>query len=202
MSTQQQTAAPDKRNIVRRIADKVTGKRPPAIESTWNRLHKEGAFIPISNQTDTETRRTELREAFAILAEKMGKNDDQSKREIVDAAYGVFFTVGSPWYRGLGNRELAKKVAKYLQLYNSRRKSPAYLGDLHMCSMQLINLSWQTLDVTNTPWIIIESRPFATPPDMGSKRPESDADDSGLRQYNRFMQQQHEKAQREAEREE
>lgn len=80
------------------------------------------------------------------------------KIRTVNRVFALFFSAGSPWYRGLDDRELAKKVKAFLELWNYVGDNEAFVDDLFMCSMQMLNLSWKALDVTNVPPYIIESK--------------------------------------------
>lgn len=86
--------------------------------------------------------------------------EDVMKHKIrtVNRVYALFFSAGSAWYRGLDDRELAGKVKAFLELWNYVGDNDVFVDDLFMCAMQLLNLSWKALDVTNVPPYIIEAK--------------------------------------------
>lgn len=150
--------------------------RSPRIKSAWQRMHKEGGFIPLLNIDDLEARRAEIRSILDEIEkdflelrspEKIGELTPEKirdfKRKMNNRVFAMFFTAGSPWYRGLDNRELARKVKAYLELWNYVGDLDAFVDDVFMCSMQLLNLSWQALDVTNTPPYILETHTVIQP---------------------------------------
>lgn len=152
------------------------GKAPTEIQAQWQRLHKEAGLIPVLNQTDTETRRQELK---TLLTDGEASVFDIDKQKaLVKKVYALFFSAGSPWYRGLDNRELAEKVSFFLENYTQIGDLDCFTRILFEEAMMLLNLSWQTLDVTNTPMVIIESRPFLAP--EGKTGPQTELDTSGL----------------------
>lgn len=113
---------------------------------------------PLFNIRDLEQRRSEISDILEGLAGKTLSLHIQ--KEVVDKTFRLFFLSGSPWYRGLDNRELSGKVADFLDLYIDIGPLPAFIPDLFMCSMQLLHLSYQALDVTNTPAYVISSTPL------------------------------------------
>jgi len=151
----------------------VTGKGETRKETAWKRMHLEGGFIPLQNLGDTESRRLRLEEITKDIEEDYKKTyqtktgnlrnptllqERAYKKRCNLRVYNLFFSIGSPWFRGLDDRELAKKVRAYLELWNYMGDLEEFVDDLHMCSMQLVNLSWKSLDVTQTPLYIIESQ--------------------------------------------
>ncbi len=137
-------------------------KQPVArIDDAYGVMHEVGGFIPMFNIRDLEQRRSEIEN---ILSSMEGQTlTDIIKKSVVDKTFRLFFLSGSPWYRGLDNRELSGKVATFLWLYNDIGALPAFTSDLFMCSMQLLHLSFQALDVTNTPAYVIHTTPVITP---------------------------------------
>jgi hypothetical protein len=146
---------PQKKGWRQKVSETIY--RPQRIEQGWNRLHREAGFIPIYNLNDTESRRAEIK---TVLEEsKDALFDREKQREIAKKTYAIFFSAGNPWYRGLDNRELADKVRCFLENYTEVGDMEEFIPDLFEESMQLLSLSWQALDVTNTPPYIIEAPP-------------------------------------------
>lgn len=96
--------------------------------------------------TDAKSNLTiqQLQEKSAFQAYKLAK------------LFNLFFATGSPWIRGLDNSDLSNAVACYIMNYEDFGHLPSALPDLHAESMQLLHLSWQGIDVTNTPPYLIQ----------------------------------------------
>lgn len=141
---------------------RIFGKKPSArIDDAYGTLREVGVLQPIFNIRDLEQRRTEVGQILEDLEGKTLTLDIQ--KSTIDKTFRLFFLAGSPWIRGLDNRELSKKVALFLRLYNDVGSLRAFTPDLFMCSIQLLHLSYQALDVTNTPAYVIQSTPIFTP---------------------------------------
>jgi len=124
-------------------------------------MQRLGGMIPIYNIRDLEQRRSEI---AAILQNFEGKAlSDQMEKNVIDQTFRLFMISGSAWVRGLDNRELSGKVSSFLWLYNEWGDSPVFRRTLFMCAMQLLHLSFQAIDVTNTPPYIIQSTPVIVP---------------------------------------
>lgn len=70
----------------------------------------------------------------------------------------AFMTIGSPWIRGLDNRELAQKQNDFFELEMMIGHLPAFYPDLKLCTDILIGLSWQAIDVTPETPVLMETR--------------------------------------------
>jgi hypothetical protein len=152
-----------KKSRIRKVAEKLHLAKPSdRVNEAMSILRREAGMIPIFNILDLERRRSEIRE---ILEDVEAKKylDHKIKMDVVNKTFRLFFQTGSPWVRGLDNRELSHKVACFLQLYNELRELPAFTSDLFMCSIQLLHLSFQALDVTNTPPYIVVTQPIISP---------------------------------------
>lgn len=128
----------------------------------------------LQNIKDLEQRRKEI---GVLLTVGTGQTTSRRmEKSLIENTYRLFFLSGSPWYRGLDNRELTKKVAKFLRLYNEVAMLPAFTRDLFMCSMALLHLSFQSIDVTNTPAYVIQTTPLILTPKGGEPRFQSSSD--------------------------
>jgi hypothetical protein len=159
----------------KKVAEKISPSEDRA-KTTFDRLYKEAGFIPLLNMRDTESRLTYLRtqleeQDFAVF-------DPKRQAEVVRKVYATFFLAGDAWYRGLNNRELAEKVACFLQNYTEVGYMEEFVPDLFEEAMQLLSLSWQEIDVTNTPFYIVESRPVVIPKLGGY--PSDQVDETGM----------------------
>ena len=166
----------EKKGVLGSIKDKIW-RRTSRAQSTFDRLHKEAGFIPLLNMTDTESRRQEIRTLLSDA--ETAVLDPQKQKEVTQKVYALFFSAGNPWYRGLDNRELAKKVVCFLENVVDVGHLDAFIRDLFEEAMQLLSLSWQALDVTNTPWYIVETKPVVIA-GKGSGSPDSETDPAGL----------------------
>lgn len=146
------------------------------VQAVWDRMHSVGAFTPILDMDDTEARRGELRLIMNEIQKDWMETFDPDKAEELtpemvkmfkqrcnNRVFAMFFSVGSPWYRGLDDRELARKVRAYLELWNYVGDHLSFVDDMYMWSMQLVNLSWKALDVTNVPPIFLETHTVVQP---------------------------------------
>lgn len=145
--------------VLDKLREKVAGKiwRGERAQETWERLHKEGGLIPLLNMTDTEARIKHLKSVME--AEDFSVFDPKKQKGFVKKVYATFFVAGDAWYRGLDNRELAQKVVDFLANYSEAGYMDEFIPDLFEEALQLISLSFQGMDVTHTPFVIIESRP-------------------------------------------
>jgi hypothetical protein len=145
---------PEKKGRVQKIKEFIKPPTPMERIREAGVIQKESGFIPWLNVRDLEQRREEIN---SILTSVEGQTlTEQMQKSVVDKTFKLFFLSGSPWYRGLDNRELSGKVSKFLQLYNRIGRLPAWTSDLFMCSMHLLHLSFQAIDVTNTPVYITQ----------------------------------------------
>lgn len=163
-----------KPSLFQRIKSRI--RKSPRVEHGFNRMSKEAGFIPLYNIDDTEARRGELQLIWDAIQEERNDLFDpdhvdlltpekvrEFKRRCNNRVFALFMSVGSPWYRGLDDRELARKVKAFLELWNRVGDHESFVDDVFMCAMQLVNLSWKALDVTNTPPYIIETKTIIQP---------------------------------------
>jgi hypothetical protein len=160
MAIKMQPENPSNPNIFNKI--KKALKPNKRIQDADNRMLQYAALIPVYNIRDLEQRRTEIQDMLQDIEGKTITPDLQ--KETIDKTYRLFFQSGSPWIRGLDNRELTHKVGQFVKLYNQVGELPAFRSDLFMCSMFLLHLSFRAIDVTNTPPIMIQSTPILAPP--------------------------------------
>lgn len=148
--------------------------RPPdpnkRIEDAYGIMKEVGGFRPIFNVKDVEQRRSEILKVlydlntlqFKITTGKSQATIQETQQKAIFQAYklaqlfNLFFATGSPWVRGVDNEWLSSKVSDYIQQYEDVGHLPDFLAMLHTESMQLLHMSWQGIDVTNTPGYIIQ----------------------------------------------
>lgn len=163
-------------SIRQKVADKIW--QSGRAKETFDRLHKEAGFIPMLNMRDTETRLAYLKDI--LEKDDYSVFDPKKQAELVQQVYGTFFLAGSAWVRGLDNRELSQKVAFFLENYIEVGYMEEFVPDLFEEAMHLLHLSFQEIDVTNTPFYIVESRPVIFP--KGGNYPSDQIDESGQRE--------------------
>jgi hypothetical protein len=166
---EQADTQPQKKGRIQRVKEFI---RPPdptkRIEDAYGIMKEVGGFRPLFNVRDLEQRRKEIDQILTSIEGKtMSRN---MKKDVVDKTFKLFFLSGSPWYRGLDNRELTTKASMFLRLYNEIGCLRAFTSDLFMCSMQLLHLSFQALDVTNTPAYVISTTPMVLQAKGGAPR--------------------------------
>jgi len=160
MTTIETVTKPKKRGVKQKIAEAIW--RAPRVRQAFDRLKQDAGFIPIFNIDDVEIRRQEVK----LILEKVKTNifdptkGDQSKIQVIQDTFALFFTEGDPWYRGLDDSLLAEKVPLFLANCVDVGNMIEFWPDLFEEAMILLHLSWKALDVTNTPPFIIESRPI------------------------------------------
>jgi len=169
-----------------KIADAIAPSKPRSQE-VWDRLHKEAGFIPILNMTDIEARLADIR---GWMLGKDGQEPDfdifktGDRLKLVRKVFMLFFVAGDAWARGLDNRELADKISCFLENYTDVGYMEEFAPDLFEEAMQLISLSWQEMDVTHTPFYIIESKPILSP---AKYAPQTELDTTGLEMMTQRM---------------
>lgn len=150
---------PQQENVFKKAWHAI--KPSKRIEDSEDNLKRLGGLIPVYNIRDLEQRRGEV---AAILETVEGKAlTDEMEKATIDKVFRLFALSGSPWYRGLDNRDLSSRAASFLWLYNEYGDSAAFRRTLFMCCMQLLHLSFQAIDVTNTPPYLIQSTPVIIP---------------------------------------
>jgi hypothetical protein len=94
--------------------------------------------------------------------------------------FQLYFITGSPWVRGVDNETLSQATAAFIENFEDCGDIPGAFRDLHAEATFLLHLSWQGLDVTNTPAYVISSTPIFTPANIprvdlsgGGNRPTS-----------------------------
>ena len=166
----------------------IFGRRPPRTETMMSRLHYEAGLIPILNEDDTEARRQEIKDLLIEI--RMDLFDESKQKEVVSKVYALFFYAGDIWYRGLDNRELAEKVVCFLENFKDVGHLDSFVPDLHEEAMQLLSLSFQAGDVTNTPAVFIDTKPIVAPEwtQRGGGQPATALDMTGYMELNQEVQ--------------
>ena len=175
-----------KKGFLGRIKDVVKPPNPTQrIADDFGILKEVAGLRYLQNIKDLEQRRSEI---ISILDSIEGQTSNKKmQKKVVERTFRLFFTSGSMWFRGLDNRELTGKVSKFLSLYSEVGHMTAFTHDLFKCSMMLLHLSFQAIDVTNTPAYMIQTTPLVLNLQRGGgsprfTTPEGTEGDAGQRQ--------------------
>lgn len=131
----------------------------------------------LQNIKDTEQRRTEIITAmqelndleFTIIKDAKGITSITQEKQFLFNSYKLaklfqlYFITGSPWIRGADNETLSEATAAFIENFEDCGDIPGAFRDLHAEATYLLHLSWQSIDVTNTPAYVISSTPIFTP---------------------------------------
>jgi hypothetical protein len=131
----------------------------------------------LQNIKDTEQRRTEIidimRELndleFTIIKNENGATRITQEKQFLFNSYKLaklfqlYFITGSPWVRGADNETLSMATAAFIENFEDVGDIPGAFRDLHAEATYLLHLSWQGIDVTNTPAYVISSTPIFAP---------------------------------------
>lgn len=123
-------------------------------------------FLLIDILEDVDKTLQEM-EALRTDKEKYAKASKNIKRLIK-----AFQVIGSPWFKGLDNRELAQKQNTFYDVEMRCGHLPAFYPDIKKCVQVLISLSWQAVDMIAQTPILMETKTVVQPQgariDLGS----------------------------------
>lgn len=154
-----------------KFMDIITRKKAPTTVEESDRFSKLG-YLPYPKRQQLDMRLFTLMD---ILGEIEDDLKEMEKKQLagedlkpyayrsIKRLFRAFMTVGSPWFRGLDNRELAKKAVDFFELETMIGHLPAFYPDLKLCTETLINLSWQAIDVTAETPVLFETRTTIAP---------------------------------------
>jgi hypothetical protein len=127
-------------------------------------IAKESGFIPWFKIHDVEQRRSEIITVmqelnsleFSIIQSTQGITITQQKQFLFNAyklskLFQLFFITGSPWIRGADNETLSDATSAFIENFEDFGDIPSAFRDLHAEATYLLHLSWQGIDVTQTP---------------------------------------------------
>lgn len=157
-------------------------------KSLWDKIKekvssRQGVYLKESDRFSRlgyldypKKRQLDVRLATAIvILEEMEKTvselatvtDDKQKYAIqaknLFQLFRMFKTNGSPWMRGLDNRELAKKVKCFFELEMMIGYIPSAYPILKYCTEILLHLSWMAIDVSTQPPVLFETKTTVQP---------------------------------------
>ena len=172
-------AQPQKRGRLQQIKDAFSRQDPTKrVGDAYGIMKEVGGFQPLFNIRDIEQRRKEIIETmtelndleFQIIRKAETPADIQKlEQNLVFNTYKLarlfqlFFITGSPWIRGTDNGTLSQAVGYFIENFEDMGDIPGAFRDLHAEATFLLHLSWQGIDVTNTPAYVISSTPIFTP---------------------------------------
>lgn len=159
----------EEKSLVGRIRDRVT-KRGKVTEETSDRFSRLG-YLQYPKRAQLDIRIATLIE---ILEEIETEIDELSQAKTDREKYAIksknifklfraFKIVGSPWMRGLDNRELAHKVKIFFRLESQIGHLPAFFPDLKFCTEILLHLSWMAVDVASETPVLFETKTTVQP---------------------------------------
>lgn len=102
-----------------------------------------------------------LEEIEDDLEEMESMTDAQRGKRIafhIKKQYRAFMSMGSPWIRGLSNRELADKQNKFFKLLMMAGHLPSFYPDIKYCGDIILSYSWQAIDVTPQGPVLFETK--------------------------------------------
>ena len=169
---------PQKKGVRQRVREFISPPKPSdRIADDFGILKEVGGFRYLQNIKDTEQRRTEIIDMmkdlndleFKIIESDTGDIRITQEKQLLFNTYKLaklfqlYFITGSPWVRGVDNETLSEATAAFIENFEDVGDIPSAFRDLHAEATFLLHLSWQGLDVTNTPAYVISSTPIFTP---------------------------------------
>jgi hypothetical protein len=169
---------PQKKGRLQKIREVIAPPKPSdRIADDFGILKEVAGLRFLQNIKDTEQRRTEIIEAmsklneleFKIIEGENGAISISQQKQFLFNSYKLaklfqlYFVTGSPWVRGVDNESLSQATAAFIENFEDCGDIPGAFRDLHAEATFLLHLSWQGLDVTNTPAYVISSTPIFTP---------------------------------------
>lgn len=192
---------PRKKGYLQRAREAINPPKPSdRIADDFGILKEVAGLRYLQNIKDTEQRRTEIITAmqelndleFTIIKDAKGiKSITQEKQFLFNSyklakLFQLYFITGSPWIRGADNETLSTATAAFIENFEDCGDIPGAFRDLHAEATFLLHLSWQGIDVTNTPAYVISSTPIFFPAniprvDLSGGSPNSTKDDTEKR---------------------
>jgi hypothetical protein len=169
---------PQKKGYLQRAREAINPPKPSdRIADDFGILKEVAGLRYLQNIKDTEQRRTEIITAmqelndleFTIIKDTKGiKSITQEKQFLFNSyklakLFQLYFITGSPWIRGADNETLSTATAAFIENFEDCGDIPGAFRDLHAEATFLLHLSWQSIDVTNTPAYVISSTPIFFP---------------------------------------
>lgn len=153
-----------KLSIPQRLKVALTGRHPPTALQESKRFTKIG-LIQYPQTHDRHLRlfylMNVLEEIEDDLEEMETMTDVERGKRIarhIKKQYRAFMSMGSPWIRGLSNRELAHKQNRFFELLMRAGHLPSFYPDIKCCGDILLSYSWQAIDVTPQGPVLFETK--------------------------------------------
>ena len=154
--------AKEKPSRWKRLTGALRGAPQHTLEES-NRFSRLG-YLQYPKRQQLDSRLYQLEEILNEIEAELETATDATAFKHIKKLVTAFMTVGAPWFRGLNNRELAKKAVTFYKLESIIGESlSAFYPDLKRCVQVLINLSWQALDVIAETPVLFETRTTVTP---------------------------------------
>jgi hypothetical protein len=157
------TTVKEKPSRWQRLKGAIRGTPPHTLEES-NRFSRLG-YLQYPKRQQLDSRLFQLEEILREIEDELDTTTpDATTFKHIKKLVTAFMTVGAPWFRGLDDRELAKKAVTFYKLESIIGESlSAFYPDLKRCVQVLINLSWQALDVVAETPVLFETRTTVTP---------------------------------------
>ena len=188
---------PQKKSRIQQLKDTITHNDPTKrVSDAYGVIKEVGGFQPLFNIRDTEQRRKEMIDImkelndleFNIIKDGKGTTTINQEKQFLFNTYKLaklfqlYFITGSPWVRGADNETLSIATAAFIENFEDVGDIPSAFRDLHAEATYLLHLSWQGIDVTNTPAYVISSTPIFAPQNIprvdlsGGQKPTSNSE--------------------------
>lgn len=169
--SEEEVVQKEKRGRLQKFRDMFSSKTPSTTIEESKRFSRLG-YLQYPKRHQLDIRLFKLMDILEEIEKDMKDIDKKTLEDLEPYAYRnikklfrAFMTIGAPWFRGLDDRELAKKAVAFFELETMIGHLPAFYPDLKLCTETLINLSWKSLDVTAETPVLFETRTTVVPPD-------------------------------------
>jgi len=153
------------KSVWQRLKERFQGRAPTTIEES-DRFSRLG-YLQYPKRQQLDFRVFALMDILEAIEKDLDEIRDKEligdqlkpfAYRNIKKLFHAFMTIGSPWFRGLDNRELAKKAVTFFKIETMVGHLPAFYPDLKLCTETLINLSWQAVDVQAETPVLFETR--------------------------------------------
>lgn len=153
-----------KLSIPQRLKVALTGKHPITSLAETKRFTRIG-LLQYPQTHDRHLRLFYLMNVLEEIEDDLeameSMTDAQKGKKIamhIKKQYRAFMSMGSPWIRGLSNRELADKQNKFFKLLMMVGHLPSFYPDIKYCGDIILSYSWQAIDVTPQTPVLFETK--------------------------------------------
>lgn len=162
--TEQKQEQDGKLSIPQRLKVALTGRHPATSLQESKRWVRMG-LLQYPQTHDRHLRLFYLMKVLEDIEDDLenmeNMTDAQQGKRIalhIKKQYRAFMAVGSPWIRGLSNRELAKKQNMFFKLLMICGHLPSFYPDIKYCGDIILSYTWQAIDVTPQTPVLFETK--------------------------------------------